>query len=69
MTTLTTTEQKLILNRLAFKITNNEINSFNDLNQSLNRFDLKINAIQPQETYYSSLLKDLKLRRESICNN
>lgn len=69
MTTLTQTEQKLILNRLAFKIISNEINSFEDLNQILNKFDLEIISNQTTDTYYSCLLKDLEIRRESLVPN
>ena len=55
--------QKLILNRLAFKIISNEINSFEDLNQTLNKFDLELKSVDRTDTYFSELLENLELRK------
>jgi len=63
MNTLTQGQQKLILNRLAFKIISNEINSFEELNQTLNKFDLELKSVDRTDTYFSELLENLELRK------
>jgi hypothetical protein len=63
MTNLTEEQQKLILNRLAFKIISNEINSFEDLNQTLNKFDLELKSVDRTDTYFSELLENLEKRK------
>lgn len=63
MTTLTKEQQKLILNRLAFKIISNEINTFEELNQTLNKFDLELKSVDRTDTYFSELLENLELRK------
>lgn len=63
MTNLTQEQQKLILNRLAFKIISNEINSFEELNQTLNKFDLELKSVERTDTYFSELLENLELRK------
>lgn len=63
MNHLTLEQQKLILNRLAFKIISNEINSFEELNQILNKFDLELKSVDRTDTYFSELLESLELRK------
>lgn len=63
MNHLTLEQQKLILNRLAFKIISNEINSFEELNQILNKFDLELKSVDRTDTYFSELLENLELRK------
>lgn len=66
MTCLLQPEQKLILNRLAFKIISNEINSFEDLNKILNKFDLELKSVDRTDTYFSELLNNLELRKSEL---
>jgi len=61
-------EQKLILNRLAFKIMSNEINSFEDLNQCIKPFDLELKSVDRTDTYFSELLENLELRKLEVSN-
>lgn len=68
MTCLLQPEQKLILNRLAFKIISNEINSFEELNQTLNKFDLELKSVERTDTYFSELLENLELRKLELTN-
>ena len=63
MNNLTLEQQKLVLNRLAFKIISNEINSFEELNQTLNKFDLELKSVDRTETYFSKLLENLELHK------
>lgn len=65
---LTQEQQKLILNRLAFKIISNEINSFEELNQILNKFDLELKSVDRTDTYFSELLENLELRKLELSN-
>lgn len=68
MNNLTQEQQKLILNRLAFKIISNEINSFEELNQTLNKFDLELKSVDRTDTYFSELLENLELRKLELSN-
>lgn len=63
MTYLLQPEQKLILNRLAFKIISNEINSFEDLNKAIKPFDLELKSVDRTDTYFSELLENLEKRK------
>ena len=63
MNHLTLEQQKLILNRLAFKIISNEITIFEELNQILNKFDLELKSVDRTDTYFSELLENLELRK------
>jgi len=63
MNNLTQEQQKLILNRLAFKIISNEINTFEELNQTLNKFDLELKSVDRTDTYFSGLLENLEKRK------
>lgn len=63
MTCLLQPEQKLILNRLAFKIISNEINSFEDLNKAIKPFDLELKSVENTDTYFSELLSNLEKRK------
>ena len=56
-------EQKLILNRLAFKIISNEINTIKDLNRSIKPFDLELKPVDRTDTYFSELLKSIEQRK------
>lgn len=68
MNNLTQEQQKLILNRLAFNIISNEINSFEELNQTLNKFDLELKSVDKTDTYFSKLLENLELRKLELSN-
>lgn len=63
MNGLLNTEQKLILNQLAFKIISNEINTFEDLNKSIKPFDLELKSVDRTDTYFSELLENLEKRK------
>lgn len=68
MNHLTLEQQKLILNRLAFKIISNEITIFEELNQILNKFDLELKSVDRTDTYFSELLENLELRKLELSN-
>lgn len=63
MNELLNSEQKLILNQLAFKIISNEINTFEDLNKSIKPFDLELKSVEKTDTYFSELLENLEKRK------
>ncbi len=63
MNGLLNTEQKLILNQLAFKIISNEINTFEDLNKAIKPFNSELKSVDRTDTYFSELLENLEKRK------